>query len=202
MQISLIGLKGGVGKSTIAVNLAACLAESNKVLLVDGDANQSAMQWCQGGEMGFECLDIQSSDLDKALKSAEHVVIDTQGGAPSDDLQSLAKSCDLCILPTFPDALALSALLKTTALMSEYGANYRVLVNQAPPRTQPEGDDALEFLDKHKIPTFRRMVRGAKAFKKAALEGVAVRDLKGDRNAGNCWRDIVFLAREVLNESV
>ena len=48
--ISVINLKGGVGKTTIALNLAATLADhGHQVLLIDADPKQSATQWAQQG---------------------------------------------------------------------------------------------------------------------------------------------------------
>lgn len=48
--ISVINLKGGVGKTTIALNLAATLADhGHQVLLIDADPQQSATQWAQQG---------------------------------------------------------------------------------------------------------------------------------------------------------
>lgn len=45
-KISLINYKGGVGKTSIIVNLAACLAhKGNRVLLVDFDAQSNASIW-------------------------------------------------------------------------------------------------------------------------------------------------------------
>jgi chromosome partitioning protein len=49
--ISVINLKGGVGKTTIALNLAATLAEQGqRVVLIDADPQQSATQWAQQGQ--------------------------------------------------------------------------------------------------------------------------------------------------------
>ncbi|WP_461137387.1 nucleotide-binding protein, partial [Spirosoma terrae] len=46
MIISVTSLKGGVGKSTIAQNLAVCFAHSKyTVCIVDVDTNQSALRW-------------------------------------------------------------------------------------------------------------------------------------------------------------
>ena len=46
MILSVTSLKGGVGKSTIAQNLAVCLAHNGyKVCIADADSNQSSLRW-------------------------------------------------------------------------------------------------------------------------------------------------------------
>jgi len=46
MIISVTNLKGGVGKSTIAQNLAVCFAHMDyKVCIVDTDTNQTSVKW-------------------------------------------------------------------------------------------------------------------------------------------------------------
>ena len=46
MIIGLLNQKGGVGKTTLSVNVAACLARTGaRVLLVDTDPQGSALDW-------------------------------------------------------------------------------------------------------------------------------------------------------------
>ena len=48
--VAVGNLKGGTGKSTVAVNLACCLAESQAVSLVDADPQGTAAAWLKDGE--------------------------------------------------------------------------------------------------------------------------------------------------------
>ena len=44
--ISLLNQKGGVGKTTLAISIAMCLAEQGRnVLLIDADQQGSALDW-------------------------------------------------------------------------------------------------------------------------------------------------------------
>ena len=43
--IALVGNKGGAGKTTLAVNLAAGLARHDSVAVIDADPQGSALQW-------------------------------------------------------------------------------------------------------------------------------------------------------------
>jgi chromosome partitioning protein len=46
MKIGITNLKGGVGKTTISLNLAVCFAHMGyKVCIIDTDANQNSLQW-------------------------------------------------------------------------------------------------------------------------------------------------------------
>src|SRR5690242_14782028 len=46
MKIGITNLKGGVGKTTISINMAVCLAHAGyKVCIVDTDVNQTSLKW-------------------------------------------------------------------------------------------------------------------------------------------------------------
>lgn len=75
-------------------------------------------------------------------------------------------------------------------------ANYRALVTIVPPKPSREGETMRDELILNEIPVFKTLIRRAAAFQKAALAGVAVRDLTGrDRVA---WNDYQSLGKEIL----
>ncbi|MFX5302078.1 ParA family protein, partial [Acinetobacter baumannii] len=57
MILAVTGFKGGVGKTTTAVHLAAVLAEDAPTLLVDGDPNRSATGWHARGGLPVKVVD-------------------------------------------------------------------------------------------------------------------------------------------------
>lgn len=66
MIVTLASLKGGVGKTTSAVHIAARLQQKAPTLLVDCDSNRSALQWAENGLLPFRV----ASDT-QALKLAK-----------------------------------------------------------------------------------------------------------------------------------
>src|SRR5689334_579814 len=51
--ITVTGYKGGVGKSTTAIHLASYFSARGKTVLVDGDANRTAITWAARGAFPF-----------------------------------------------------------------------------------------------------------------------------------------------------
>ncbi|WP_217833147.1 ParA family protein, partial [Picosynechococcus sp. PCC 7002] len=126
--ITVTGYKGGVGKSTSAIHIAAYLARNQKTILIDGDPNRTALNWSQRGEMPFTVADERQAM--RLITGHDFVVIDTPARPNSDDLQELAKGCDLLILPTTPDVVSLEPMLAIANDVED--ARYRALLTIVP----------------------------------------------------------------------
>ena len=113
-------------------------------------------------------------------------------------LKALADGCDLLVIPTTPDVLALDALMLTVTALQSIGAdNYRVLLTIVPPRPSRDGDEARSLLRQGGIPFFESGIPRLVAFQKAALAGVPVFAVR-DPRARLAWKDYERLGKEIL----
>ena len=196
MIITIAGFKGGVGKTTSAIHVATYLSQQAPTLLIDGDPNRSATAWGRSGKLPFKVVDERLAA--RYARDFTHMVFDTQARPTEEDLRVLAEGCDLLIVPTTPDALALDALMLTVSALRNMGSsNYAVLVTIVPPRPSKDGEEATKMLLEAGLPVFPAMIRRAVAFQKAALQGVPVFEVE-DPRAQDAWNDYVTVGKEII----
>jgi chromosome partitioning protein len=132
--IAVAGRKGGVGKSTIAGNLAAEFAAMGRsVIVLDADPQHSLAAWAsQGQGMLSHCVEkVKVADADtlrtrarSAEKDVDLVIIDTPPGMPDITYQA-ALVADLLLLPCGPSPLDLFSLKEALSLALKARAERR-----------------------------------------------------------------------------
>src|SRR5215210_850741 len=97
--ISLTSFKGGVGKSTLAVNLAGALALNASTILVDEDPLQSCYQWAsQNGHLPMPVLLPQEAEHTD-LAASRYLLVDTNARPQLSDLTQLVNSSAWTLIP-------------------------------------------------------------------------------------------------------
>ena len=199
MIVTVTGYKGGIGKTTTALHLAAYLQQQAPAVLVDGDLNRSATGWGRNGSLPFRVVDERQAA--KVSREFEHIVIDTAARPVREDLEALVAGCDHLIIPTTPDALALDALVQTVGALEALGAtNYRVLLTIVPPAPSRDGDEARASLATQHVPVFTTAIPRLAAFAKAALAGIVVSDVAGDPRARRAWEAYARVGKELSGD--
>jgi chromosome partitioning protein len=127
----------------------------------------------------------------------EHIVIDTAARPDENELQALADGCNLLVLPTSPDALAVDALLQTVDLLQSLESDrYRILLTMVHPKPVKMAQQARDALSEQ--PLFGTEIRRLIAYEKASLMGVPVYQVK-DRMAKIAWGDYEQVGKEIIS---
>lgn len=134
MIVSLYSTKGGCGKSTLAVCLAAYWSQTKKTALLDADP-QASLSVCRQESVQVPVFEDTSKGIGKTIARLaaeyERVVVDTAGYRRRKNMEALAHS-DFVLIPCKPSPFDLKEAMEAVALLREVvGAKER---KGAPPR--------------------------------------------------------------------
>lgn len=207
--------KGGVGKTTVTVNLAAVVADTmgtrndeSPVLGVSADPQASMFEWANRvGEDELPFDFVQCHDDPNALsrlrniQQYQHIFVDTPGSLEDQAILELVlKQADDVIVPIEPEPMSFNPARRSIREVIEpSGAPFRVLVNNWDPR---DGTTDLEqtvgFIEAMKWPRFNTVIRHYKLHTRASADGMTVVQYPKNRTALEARQDFFRLALEVL----
>jgi chromosome partitioning protein len=124
MVIVMANSKGGVGKSTLAVLLAAWLHERGRtVILADCDPQRSSSEWMREAVPGIKIVRLAGPDevlnkLPRLDKEADYVIADGPG-SNTETSRALLLRADLAVVPCKASMLEVRALAQATQVLKQ-----------------------------------------------------------------------------------
>lgn len=186
----LANRKGGVGKTTVAVNLAVHLASKGSVLLVDADDQKSAFTWYDYREAtDVECVHLMGDlrlAIEKYKTEYDNIVIDVAGRDGSEFRSSLAVA-DILFIPTQTSQVDLDVLPSVTkfvdAIQAEYNPSLKkkFFISRASTHAKSkDADNTIAYL-REKYPSYTTMnarLHERVQFREAFAQSKSVTELK------------------------
>lgn len=193
MIITVGGIKGGSGKTTVSTNLAVLrAAEGRDVLLVDADDQETASDFTmlrneqQPDGAGYTSIKLSGAavrtELQRLAPKYDDVIIDTGGRDTTSQRAALTVS-NILLVPFVPRSFDVWTLEKASQLVGEMRAANPDLqafafINRADPRGQDNAEAEEVITETEELSLIQTPLGTRKAFGNAAAHGLAVTELK------------------------
>lgn len=176
--LAVANRKGGVGKTTLTVNLAVALADRMPVIVLDADPQGSATSWIGGGDPSRVPV-VQATDPATLARTLARpgpgvVLVD----CPPFDVainSAVLERADLLLVPVTPSAIDLEAAAPLLRALATGARKGLAVVTMGDPRTTLHRD-AMEWLRARRVPVARTAIGRRVAFAESAIARQGVTD--------------------------
>jgi chromosome partitioning protein len=131
VRIAVANLKGGAGKTTSALHLAAAMHERGDVVtLIDADPQGTALESCRTADVPWRAASHPRASIERRvaeIDARESVVIDTPPGHV-DIAKSALRAVDIVLIPCQPTSYDLSQLAETRSMVDSVATVRPLLV--------------------------------------------------------------------------
>ncbi|ENV48821.1 hypothetical protein P255_02879 [Acinetobacter brisouii CIP 110357] len=188
--ITVANRKGGVGKTTIATNIAVALMNKGKTLLVDADEQRSAYKWNDFRESKLDSIAVHENLLDmleKKVEDYDFILIDI-AGRDSEVFREALLVTDKLVVPTQASLLDLEVIPYLEDKIQKVKTDNPTLeayivINKAP--TNPKSSEieqAKAYLaDYPNFKLLQTVIKDRKQFRDAIVEAKSVSEMNSSK---------------------
>lgn len=189
--IAIISQKGGAGKTTLALHLAAAAEAANQVaLIIDTDPQATAAQWAEWRNgRSPEVIDSAPPRIAAKIalakqQGATFIVVDTPPHADSAASKAV-EAADLVLIPCRPSAFDLAAIKTTARLVNMLGKTAFVVFTAGPPNAPRMYEEAAELVETFGVKACPYVLTERAAYRHASAAGQTVLETDPGGKAAN-----------------
>lgn len=204
--IAVINQKGGTGKTTLALNLAAGLSLRGTTHLVDADPQRSVTQWVGmgGGNSGLPAVAQLGGNptaiLTKLVRNHRYVVIDCPPTVQGETVAAIMRIANMALIPVLPSPIDLWASVDMAnavkkAQQDNPGLHACLVLNQLESRNALSRE-MREVVTEFDVPVLASGIQRRAAYRTAAVEGLSVYGL--GKRGQHAVADIEAIIEEII----
>jgi chromosome partitioning protein len=172
LRLAFASNKGGVGKTTLAINVASFQSQSRRMTLYDADPQRSSLHWSSIRESNNNLAIESFSEQDRYAK---HAVFDCPPAIHHPDTLAVLRVADVVLIPVLPSPLDLWATLAVAEEIQRAQQDNRKLqaflvLNQMESRSRLSRE-TKEVLESLEISALETTIQRRVVYRNAILDG-------------------------------